>query len=215
MKRHSGFTLIEMTVALALLGFISVLVFESLRFGQRSYEASTRTGAAAWQVFASQRLIRNLIETAYPQHPDATGASPERGLEGEIERLAITAGAPLATGGAGLYRYEIALRPRTGGDKDLVIRWRAQLAGRTEDESPDAEEILIERVAGLNVSYQGGSEWSERWFEAVPPRLVRLQVTFAPGDSRRWPDLIVTPRITDDANCVFDSIARRCRMSAS
>lgn len=204
-----------MTVALALLGFIAVLVFESLRFGQRSYASATRAGAAAWQVFSSQRLIRNLIETAYPQHSEPSGTPMERGLEGDVERISITAGAPLASGGAGLYRYEILLRPDASGSKDLVIRWRAQLSGRAEGDSADAEEVLIERVAGLRLSYENGSGWSERWFEAVLPRLVRLQVIFAPGDSRRWPDLIAAPRLTDDANCDFDSIARRCRMSTS
>lgn len=215
MKRSAGFTLIEMTVALALLGFIALLVFESLRFGQRSYESATRAGATAWQVFASQRLIRNLIETSYPQHPEAAGVSQEFGLEGEGQRIALTAAAPLAVGGAGLYRYEIALRPRAGGGNDLVIRWHAQLAGRAEQESLDVEEVLLERVAGLLLAYENGSGWSERWIEPALPRLVRVQVTFSSGDSRRWPDLIVAPRITDNANCVFDMIARRCRVRAS
>jgi general secretion pathway protein J len=213
-KRSAGFTLIEMTVALALLGFIALLVFDSLRFGQRSYESSTRKGAAAWQVFASQRLIRNLIETAYPQQPDAIGATIEHGLAGEAQRLAITAAAPLASGGAGLYRYEIALRAHAEGGNDLVIRWRAQLAG-TADEASYVEEVLIERVAGLSVSYESGAGWSERWFEPMLPRLVRVKVSFAAGDSRRWPDLIGAPRLTDDANCIFDAIARRCRVNAS
>lgn len=212
MKRHTGFTLIEMTVALALLGFIAVLVFESLRFGQRSYESATRWGAASWQVFATQRLLRNLIETAYPQQPDSAGVSAEYALQGEAQRVSLIAPAPFAMGGAGLYRYEISLRPDGAGSNDLVVRWRAE----STDESvhAGAEETLLGRVAEIQVSYQNGSDWVAHWRESALPRLVRLQVTFAPGDSRRWPDLVVAPRITDDANCSFDVVARRCRGSA-
>jgi general secretion pathway protein J len=211
-KRPTGFTLIEMTVALALLGFIAVLVFESLRVGQRSYETATRRGAASWQVFATQRLFRNLLETAYPQQPDSAAIRAEPAFQGEAQRVSFIAAAPFAIGEAGLYRYEISLRPDDAGSNDLVIRWRAQSAN--DSVHVGAEEILLERVATFQVSYRNGADWLQHWGESGLPPLVRLQVTFAAGDSRRWPDLIVAPRITDDANCSFDVVARRCRGSA-
>jgi hypothetical protein len=36
-------------------------------------------------------------------------------------------------------------------------------------------------------------------------------MTFAANDPRTWPDLVMSPRITDDANCEFDVVAQRCR----
>jgi general secretion pathway protein J len=208
-----GFTLIEMTVAMALLGLISVLVFESLRFGQRSYQSATRKGAESWEVFAAQRLLRNLVESAYPQQPGDVGTTAEPGLQGDPQRMFVTAPAPLAMGGAGLYRYEIALRSNATGRNDLVIRWRAQMPDAAGLNDRSAEEILLPGVAGLRMSYQSATGWSERWAEPGLPQLVRLQVTFAAGDLRTWPDMIATPRITDDANCVFDVVAQRCRRS--
>lgn len=211
MRRQPGFTLIEMTVALALLGFIALLIFESLRFGQGSYQSATRQGARAWEVFAAQRLLRNLVETAYPQQPDDIGFPVESGLQGDGLRLFVTAPAPLAAGAAGLYRYEVALRSNEAGQKDLVIRWRAQLP-----EQPavgTAEEILLERVTGLRLSYRTPGGWSERWAERTLPALVRIQVTFAEGDFRTWPGLIAAPLLTDDANCAFDVVAQRCGRS--
>lgn len=213
MRRQPGFTLIEMTVALALLGFISVLLFESLRFGQRSYEAATRKGAESWEVFAAQRLLRNLVEAAYPQQPGEFGATTEPGLQGDPQRMFVTAPAPLALGGAGLYRYEVALRTNAAGQNDLVIRWRAQMPENSGSGARSAEEILLPGVAGLRLSYQTASGWSERWAEPGLPQLVRMQVTFASDDRRTWPDMIAAPRITDDANCVFDVVAQRCRRS--
>lgn len=214
MKRQAGFTLIEMTVALALLGLVSVLIFESLRFGQRSYESATHKGAAVWEVFAAQRLLRNLVEEAYPQQSGDSMSRAEPGLQGDAQRMSVTAPAPLAMGGAGNYRYEVALRANPAGENDLVIRWRAQMLDSVgAGASNAAEEILLKRVAGLRLSYQNATGWSERWGEPGLPRLVRMQVTFAPGDVRNWPDMIAAPRITDDANCVFDVVAQRCRGS--
>lgn len=200
---------------MALLGLISVLMFESLRLGQRSYETATRKGAQSWQVFAAHRLLRNLIEAAYPQQPGDSMPLLEPGLQGDAQQMFVTAPAPMATGGAGLYRYEITLRTNAAGNKDLVIRWHAQMSGVAESAAPNAEEVLVERVAGLQLSYQNATAWTERWTERELPRLVRMHVTFAPGDARKWPDMIAAPRITDDAKCEFDVVAQRCRGSAS
>ena len=198
-----------MTVAVALLGLVSMLMFESLRFGQRSYESATRKGADAWEVFAAQRLLRNLVEAAYPQQPDDFLPSTEIGLQGESQRMFVIAPAPLAMGGAGLYRYEVALRANAAGGNDLVLRWRSQMP----ETSGNAEETLLEHVAGLRLSYHTANGWSERWSEPGLPKLVRVQVTFANDDIRSWPDMIAAPRITDDANCMFDVVAQRCRRS--
>jgi general secretion pathway protein J len=215
MRQPAGFTLVEMTVALALLGFVALLVFESLRFGQRSYEQATRRGAEAWQVFAAHRLIRNLIESAYPQQPDGSVPSLEPGLQGDALHMFITAPAPLATGGAGLYRYEVALRANAAGGTDLVIRWHPQMSDAISSAASEAEEVLLERVAGLRLSYQQGTDWTERWSQPELPTLVRMQVRFASDDARKWPDMTAGPRITNDANCIFDTVAQRCRKSAS
>mgnify|MGYP006214980911 CR=1 FL=1 len=58
--------------------------------------------------------------------------------------------------------------------------------------------------------------WLDSWRGKQPlPKLVRLRIGFPAGDARRWPELIVSPRITDDANCAFDVVAQRCRSGAS
>lgn len=215
-----GLTLIEMVVALALVGMMATVLFESLKFGQRSYQKTVQRGDDQWQIFATQRLIRALIENAYPREPASTDMVREYGLHGNERSIAVTASAPLANGGGGLYRYEIALRGRAAGGNDVVVRWRPDFAA-TAEAGVIAEEILLERVASLEWSYQGGARdvagtddvtWRDAWDnQRALPKLVRLRVSFAPADARRWPDLIVAPRITDDANCLFDVVAQRCR----
>ena len=212
MRSQRGFTLIEVVVALAIVALIAVVLFQGLRFGQSAHEKVVDRGGASWQLFASQRLIRSLLESAYPREPAANETVPAYGLEGDREKLALLAAAPLAAGGVGLQRYEIEPRRNERGTMDVVVRWRSDLA--TAERAP--EEKLIEDVTAVQWSYQGHDSvaepaWVEQWHGQHLPRLVRLQVRFAADDPRVWPDLIVSPRITDDANCSFDVVAQRCR----
>lgn len=220
-----GFTLIEIVVALALLAIMSVSLFESLRFGQRTYEKVIRNGGAHWDVFAAQRLVRTLVESAYPQEPSQTGVVRMYGLEGRIDRIALTAPAPEAVGGAGLFRYEFLLRQNVGAGYDVVVRWWPDYAVDAGAADSPAEEVLIEKVVSLEWSYRAapasndsdtaGAVWSNEWLGSQAlPILVRLRVKFPDGDSRRWPDLVMAPRVTDDANCMFDIVAQRCRATS-
>jgi general secretion pathway protein J len=213
MRGHRGFTLIEMVVALAIVALIAVVLFEGLRFGQRAHEKVIDRGGASWQVFASQRLIRSLLESAYPREPTASETAPTYGLEGDPEKVSLLAAAPLAAGGVGLQRYDIEPRRNQRGMTDVIVRWRSDLA--TAEHA--AEEVLIEDVVAVRWRYQGEdsaveSSWLDHWHARQQlPRLVRLQIRFAANDPRRWPELVITPRITDDANCRFDVVAQRCR----
>lgn len=217
MRAQRGFTLIEMVVALAIVAMISVVLFESLRFGQRAHETVVDRGGSSWQVFSSQRLIRSLLEAAYPREAAPTESVPVYGLEGDGEKVSVLAAAPLAAGGAGMQRYEIEPRRNTKGRIDLVVRWRTDPTTEAPTADSVAEETLIEDVASVQWAYMSTERdaepaWTGQWRgRAELPRLVRLCVGFAADDPRTWPELVMSPRITDDANCAFDVVAQRCR----
>lgn len=226
--RTQGFTLVEMVVALALLAMLVAGIFEALRFGQRTYSKVVNEGSASWEVLASQQFIRRVLESAYPQEPPSAGLASGHGLEGDSRTLLVTAPAVLAAGTTGLVRYEILLQParnakQRGTGNDLIVRWWPQSAGNSLASGAAArtEEVLLDGVAALHWSYLppaatgtsvAESQWRDDWQgRTALPALIRLRVDFERGDARRWPELLVAPRITDDANCLFDIVAQRCR----
>jgi general secretion pathway protein J len=214
-RRARGMTLIEVLVALTLLSLLSAGLISSFRIGQRTYERVTRLDRS-WDVVIAQRFLREVLENAYPFEPDARRVGV--GLSGTMDRLSLTA--PMrASESAGYRRYSFTFIPRAGGrEGDLQATSAVDRNGEVV-ESPTPPETLLARVRKIEWSYlpAGASPstgvWRTDWAERRPPALVRLRVFFPEGDARRWPDLIVAPRVTDDANCQFDVVAQACRES--
>lgn len=209
----AGFTLIEMVVAMALMAMLAVGLFEGLRFTQRTYDKTVVQAEKTWQIFTAQRWLRGVLESAYPQEPVDSGVPAHHGVEGAHDRVQVIAPAPASLSGGGFYLYRIEMRARPQGGRDIVVSWEPEISSSVRRRDPMSE-VLIENVIGMEWSYYANGNWSPSWqAQRNLPQLIRMSVTFAPGDSRRWPELLVVPRITDDANCIFDVVAQRCRES--
>lgn len=212
-----GMTLIEVLVALALLSLLSVGLTTAFRTGHRGYERILKMDRAFTDVVTAQRFLRGAMESAYPFQPDAASAQPPRGIEGTSDRVSITAVQGYGQAAAGYRRYTFALVTNEGGRSDLVATSRVDRNGAEEADTSakSRPETIVSGVAGVEWGYfdatpvTGG--WRSSWSERRPPALVRVRVSFPRGDSRVWPDLIVAPRVTDDANCQFDVVAQACR----
>jgi general secretion pathway protein J len=220
-NRHAsvGMTLIEVLVALALLSLLAAGMFSAFQFAQRSYRQVTRVDADFGDVVVTQRFLRRVVESAYPFERDAGSQSAFHGLQGSRSRMLFTAPMPLGAGARGHYRYEIAVKAAADGSQALVVRSRLDRNGATPRSTASQqknmhEEVLIQRIQSVEFGYLDPVQlqWQSAWqSKRTLPKLVRLRVLFGPNDPRRWPDLIIAPRLTDDANCAFDIISRACR----
>ena len=226
-RRIRGMTLLEMLVALLLLSALSVGILEALRTGHRTYSMIQRSGRGISDVATAQKLLRRIIESAYPINAAATKSAGGLGLEGGRETLFITAPMSQASGARGLSRYELILKSRSDGANDLVLRYGLDRDGAVDgsiraSESDSESEVLLERIRNVKYDYLSKPEqdgtgpmrpprWVNNWHEAALPMLVRMTVDFDSRDPRRWPVLLVAPRLTDDAQCVFDAISGNCR----
>lgn len=184
--RPPGFTLVEVLVALALVGIVSLLMLEGMRFaalglGRLSDQAArldTRRGI--------ETLLRRELGTVFAASlPPAAPA-----LIGGPQSLHFRTLAE--DGGAGLYRVDLALEAR-GGDRALVLtRRRVGATGALNVQ----REVLAPQLRGLRIAYFGRAapdappQWQERWDdERTPPLLVRIVLDT--GDGLARPPLIV------------------------
>lgn len=216
----SGMTLIEVLAALALFALLAAVLLVAIRLADHTYRSVVRLNQGSWHVVASQRFLRRVLESAYPFEPPP-GISAH-GIDGTGSSLAVTAPMPMAAGSMGFYRYVFALQKRADGLDNLVVQTTLDRDGASSFlRAGLPSEVLLARIKSARWSYLAPQadgldaawqpDWLNTWHRSMPPLLIRLRVTFAPKDPRVWPEFLVHPLISDDAQCQFDAIAQVCR----
>jgi len=200
--RERGFTLLELLVAITLLGVLMAALFGALRLGTRVWETGEARLDASARVQVVQDFLRQQLSQTAPlaEFAGDSQASGTMLFDGAREGLRFVSLLPEHLG-AGTNLVEVALREprRSGRPTDLVIRIRRlDLPDDLQTDSDTEERVLIENIAGLELAYFGSERpdaeptWWQEWEDQPSlPQLVRMRVDFPDGDGRRWPELIV------------------------
>jgi general secretion pathway protein J len=218
--RAAGFTLLELLVAMTVLGVLTGLLAAGLSFGTRIWEREQHQLEQGAELQMVQDVIRRTLGEAWPLNVP-TSAGTEAATEGiafvgtdtSVEFLGPPPAQSLA---GGVYQYTLLGRDGPGG-VSLVLTWhlrspdatprnakRRNSARARQNETAEGKEVvLVDRLANAEFSYFGAGDeevkprWRDRWQDASKlPLLIRLEVTFPPGDRRRWPEFVVAPAIT-------------------
>ena len=207
--QSAGFTLLELLIAITLLGLLLAALFGGLRLGARAWERGAERLDQSARLQVVQNFLRDRLAQAYPLQGDDEADRSQMAFAGDVDTLQFVTLMPEYLG-AGFAEFVLAVDDQ-GDARNLVMRWRRfdpvdPLA--TADEEPQIK-VLLEDIERLEIAYYGARDrgepafWQEQWLDAVElPRLVRLGVVFPPGDRRYWPDLIVQP-MTADASVVL------------
>jgi general secretion pathway protein J len=215
--RHLGFTLIEILVALSLMAMIATILIASLEIGGHTWKRVTRAAASAEDIARTQGFLREHLGTIYPYERSSADTSAPAALVSDGRSVGFSSGAP-GFASDGLWRYQVGMSSETHG---LEVRSRRDRAGLPySTTTPWASETLLPHIESLTVQFWLKPDnvpglWLDRWTDAASlPRLIRIDVAFAPKDHRRWPTLYIEPKIDTPATCEFDVVSRRCRSGA-
>lgn len=188
---RAGFTLLEMAVVLALMGFLMVGLQQGLHFGMTMRERSDAARDAISGLDAADRAIRRLIEQIEPNESgeagDFTGTPLLLRCITELPSSAALAGS--------------RIRATLGVDARhrLVLRWSAWPHVRVLSPEPEEETLILPDVDHIVIRYAAdasGQRWLPVWDKGGVPPLIRVGLVFPPGDARSWPGIIAAPRRT-------------------
>ncbi len=198
-----GFTLLELLIAMVLLGFMMGLLFSGLNLGTRSWEAGERRMTTSSRQAVVVDFIRRTLERTCPLHWRKDNEDL-LAFAGEAESLRFVG--PLAKNEGMPANHLIAFELAAGdAGHDLVMRWqwpdpREPGFGPADAATP---KVLIKAVKEATFAYFGAESdsdepaWHDRWLaRKAPPDLIRLQITLENGEA--WPDIIVAPRIRSE-----------------
>lgn len=212
----AGFTLLELLVAMTVLGVLTGLLAGGLSFGTRVWERQRGRLEAATDLQIAQDVLRRTLTQATPIPTAGDEADPEPSFVGSETDVQFIGPPPAQSLAGGLFDYDIFVEGDPPG-QHLVLHWKLRTPDgkpakrRVTNAAPGPEEAmldgrqttLLEHVESVQFAYfgadqdNGAAQWSTSWRSPDKlPQLIRVRLTFTPGDPRVWPELLVTPKIS-------------------
>ncbi|WP_165786276.1 prepilin-type N-terminal cleavage/methylation domain-containing protein [Methylomonas sp. Kb3] len=212
-----GFTLIEMLIAISLLGIMVVLLFASLRIAAESWNSGeakiseVNKKAVVYQFF--KRHLSNtkpfpIIQENQAQNAQQLGSQelPKLAFEGLPQSISFVSALPAASARKGLQVFHVGLDPQQPSTLKVALTPYRQ----TESIPADAEPVvLLENLRHFKISYFGASAdnvdgngaWLDEWQGQATGQLPKLvKVSIALNDDSFWPDMIFALKINGQPN---------------
>ena len=218
MRSQRGFTLIELVVALALLGTMMVLMYSGLTFSLRGWDA----GAANGQRIADRRIGENFLRRELSEIFPMRWKDPmvlRFAFEGETQRVRFVSSRPADVTGGGLSLVGLDVEAGADSrDRSLVMR-RAMPDDDAKDFGPlDSAKgtVILAGVDSVAFSYFGSEsdftdpKWSDTWtYAGRVPQMVRMRIRTTEGTV--LPEMLVHVNLGEEAGCIENSFQRVCR----
>jgi general secretion pathway protein J len=215
---EAGFTLLELLIALTLLGLLTTLIFGGLRLATQAWSrVDDRAGDAA-DLRAVADVLRHALGAAYPVYATADPTDPTIAFDGEADSVFLVAPLPPAIG-AGIpaeLRFAVA---GNGRSRALVMGWRLDLpAADGGGPLPEQRIELLRHVRAIRFAYfgpdaTGGAPiWQWEWAGRDRlPDLVRIRIERDETSLPDWPAFTAEPRAAANSACVYDAMTLGCR----
>ncbi len=179
-RSQSGFTLLEMLLALGLLGVLMGLLGTALVGANRALLAGERYSQRLEEMRSTQNFLYRALQGALPLEIGASGSEQVMVFDGQPRQLSFAAGLNSALGGG--IRLHVVETVPSGAGRAMQVRF-AHLAG-TGGTSWGQPQILLHDVRALRFSYRGRDEqgrptdWLTQWpWPSRLPQAVRIEMT--------------------------------------
>jgi general secretion pathway protein J len=210
--------LIELIVAMVLLGTMMLLLYSGLSFGIRSWDAGDVNGRRTADRRIGENFLRREIAELFPmrwKEPTVVKFA----FEGERDRMRFVSSRPagISQGGLSLVSLEVQEEGRGSRKRNLVMR-RAMPDDEQKSFDPlDKAEptLMLAGVQSVSFEYFGSEndftppQWTDTWKPTNRiPEAIRLRIV---GDDGPLPDMSVRISLGEEAGCLENAFQRNCR----
>ena len=191
-RDDSGYTLLEVLVALIVVGLLVVTLTQGVRLGLQSWAMEGRIDSNEAGLETTDRTLRDLISRASP----GEAVSAQSPLVATPHSLSFVTVLPGNFGALGTHEADVTLLVANGR---LEVRWRPHYRRWIVPPPAPISSVILNNVTGVDFAYwqpdgrTDGGAWTSAWTGRYLPSLVRLHIMFAANDARHWPDIIVAP----------------------
>lgn len=171
--RHSGFTLIEMVVALAMVAMLAASMYVSLQIAFRAQSTAEAAVEPARTADVAMELLRDDLQNAFPPSTTenqilkvfiGTDSMDSRGGNADTLEFCTTADSKEHAAANGeLKQVILKVNAPANSSDHILVRQVTRNLLTSGNEPKVEEEIICRGVAGFNLRYYDGGAWQDSW----------------------------------------------------
>ena len=181
LPKQSGFTLVEVMLALTLFALLGTILYGAIALGQGAVEKSQKSFEESQKLRSAVDLLGNYVRSSYPYR--VSPQIPTVFYNGEETELSFVSAFSLTMGGRGMAKIHLFWETQNEGSG--VLKLEEQVPVRLGDENAESgyqnAVVLRERVTEFRLAYldpqSEKGDWVEKWDgneRKALPRAVRL-----------------------------------------
>lgn len=206
-RKFAGFTLVELMIAIAILGLTLVAAYGGLRSGTKAWTVGEERAARNEQLRVLQSFLRRQLSQIVPLVWSSAGKQ-SLWFRGDPAAMVFAAQVPSRSLNEGLTLMRLTQRENENGHQLTIGCIRAHpdnivkvFVTRGPDQCKRVA-VLLDKVANLEFAYWGkrnqrsNPQWQTKWrSKSKLPTAIRMRITPA-NASRAWPEIIVPLHVT-------------------
>jgi len=192
-QHQSGFTLLEVVLALTIFALMATILYGAFSLGHSAVEKSRHTFEKNQKLRSFGDLLGSYVRSSYPYRASLQDATFF--YEGEQDRLTFVSSFSLVLGGRGMAKIHLSWEDGDQGQGALRLEEvvPVRLSENAAEGGIHSGLVLQEGVQDFRLAYLDPTSAEETWVDSwdakekrTLPRAVRLSYRNAAGKDVRW-----------------------------